>query len=288
MTFVDDAVLAKSGPELFKELLRVYNVAEVEDYFKGGQWKDDMMKTDIQLIYMHAREAGAGEPTPLDEVIVPDLPKATSPPILMQQGALLGVAAVRPGAPVLVKPGGAVAQPGGAAAPAASAASGAVAELRLIALFVAKWKLDPTKAKLLLARVAPTRRRLIIQAFKATPGVDPNLSLQQFVSKSEAGAAALGAASAAVAPRPATLPPRLQVPSVLPRPTATVFAGAKRPLSTPTLQPAAKRPTIAPKAVVRPVAVAGAVRPPVRALTPQGYRVAPKAVGVRGLLQQHY
>lgn len=48
--------LAKQGPELFKELKRIYSVAEVEDYFKNGVWREDLMRTDLQLIEVHRRE----------------------------------------------------------------------------------------------------------------------------------------------------------------------------------------------------------------------------------------
>merc|ERR1719443_1112618 len=50
-----------------------------------------------------------------------------------------------------------------------AAASGAAAELRQIALFVSKWRLEPTKAKLLLAPLQYAKRRWVMDSFKYEP-----------------------------------------------------------------------------------------------------------------------
>eukprot|EP00435_Cladocopium_sp_Y103_P042093 s912_g11.t1 len=144
--------LAKSGPELFRELKRIYAVAQVEDYFKNGVWRDDLMRTDLQLIAVHRREAGAPEAPELSEVELPPLP------------------------------------PGAAAAASTSlaAASGlgdSVADLRLIALFVAKWKLDVAATKKALIKLLPMRRRYVMAHFKAKGGPDVNEELEQYIQE---------------------------------------------------------------------------------------------------------
>merc|ERR1719476_939707 len=147
------------------------------------------------MIYAHAREAGAPYPPPLDTVqLPPNMPRAAlgiplqgkpqAAPGLQLPGTVTA-AAVRPtpAGVATVRPVGAV--PGVVAPDAATAgtapASGPAAELRLIALFVAKWKLDPTRTKLMLAKLTPQKRRHVIQHFKATAGADPSNSLAQFV-----------------------------------------------------------------------------------------------------------
>ena len=69
-----DVVLQKSDVDLFKELFRLYPLAEVEDYYKGGQWQRELLKLDIQAIFAHREEAGAPEAPPLDEATLPPLP----------------------------------------------------------------------------------------------------------------------------------------------------------------------------------------------------------------------
>jgi len=145
--------LAKSGPELFRELKRIYAVAQVEDYFKNGVWRDDLMRTDLQLIAVHRREAGAPEPPEVSEVELPPLP-----------------------------PGAAAA----ASATSLAAASGlgdSVADLRLIALFVAKWKLDVAATKKALIKLLPMRRRYVMAHFKAKGGPDVNEELEQYIQE---------------------------------------------------------------------------------------------------------
>ena len=44
---------------------------------------------------------------------------------------------------------------------------------RLTALFIAKWKLDPTKTKALLTPLTLLRRRFVIQNFKVSEGLSP-------------------------------------------------------------------------------------------------------------------
>ena len=74
-----DVVLQKPDVDLFKELFRLYPLAEVEDYFKGGQWQRELLKMDIQAIFAHREEAGAPEAPPLEEIALPPLPNQPTP-----------------------------------------------------------------------------------------------------------------------------------------------------------------------------------------------------------------
>ncbi|CAK0862604.1 unnamed protein product [Prorocentrum cordatum] len=173
----EDEIFVKSGPELFKELLRIYPMAEVDDYYKNGMWKDDVMKMDFTLINAHRREAGSPDPVPLEEVQVPDLPKAVVPMASFAVGRP-AIAGTRPaGAPVMARAG---VMP--TAAPSAEGVGGSpVAELRLIALFIAKWKLEATSAKMTLAKLSPARRRHIITNFKPSGAVSGAAATQALV-----------------------------------------------------------------------------------------------------------
>ena len=117
----------KSGIDLFRELLRVYSEAAHEEYFVGGTWTKELMRTDYALYVEHRREAGANDPPPLEEVPMPQLPQGLAKPL----------SALPKLSPVTA----------GAVAPA----SGPLAELHLIASFIAKHKLDPMRAKGFLA-----------------------------------------------------------------------------------------------------------------------------------------
>lgn len=307
----EDERLLKKGPDLFKELLRVYPVAEPEDYFKAGQWRDEMMKVDLQLIEAHRLEAGAPDPPALEEVKVPELP--TAQPVAGVRPPLTGLSALM-GARATVA--------GGAPAAAGGPLPGAgVAELRLLALFVAKWKLDATKTKLALAKLPAERRRYVIQNFKATAtGEEAAAELEKYIEECEkteawgplkpepAAGTAPAANGAAVAPGPlvaqagvkrplAAVAPGIQDPSKRPTGPAGVLAARlqlqqPRPAARPPVAMGMQRPMVGP----RP----GLGRPPMMVQgPPQGARGArpPFTPGVqprpnqgalmRGLLQKY-
>jgi len=235
--------------------LRVYPIAELEDYFRGGLWKDDVMRTDISLIYAHAREAGAPYPPALKDVKMPELPKSIQ--MAARPTFQAGVPGVRPVvATAVVKPppaAGTAAAPAAAAAAAPGAAAAANAagtqatELRLIALFVAKWKLDPNRTKLILAKLTPPRRRFVIQSFKNAGG-DPTASLEQFIAKCEQ----TNSWGAATTPVAATAQAGF----------APQAAGVKRPLTpTMTVDPNKRPRLMTPGALAPPKAGAPALRP---------------------------
>jgi len=235
----------KSGPELFREVLRLLDTAGFEDYFKNGRWDDALMRMDVVLLDAHRKEAGASEPPDLKDVELPaNIPKATG--------------AFGPGTMFGAKPAGAVT--------AVSAAGGQVAELRLISLFVAKWQLDPTPTKTILAKLTPPRRRYVIQSFKATEkGPGAGDELKEYIAKcektnawaaAEKAAAMAAARPAAIAQRSACAPP--------------AWAGATQAWNGASFKTAAgstQRPAVL---GARPMGAA-AVRPMIRPMGPAGF-----------------
>jgi len=266
-----EEAFTKSGEALFKELYRIYPVADPEDYFKQSQWKNELMKADLKLIEAHRRESGAPDVPDLEDVKAPSMPNAlgyaptpamVSAGVFGQQGTV-GPASLKP---VGLAPTVPLAVAGAGSSP--------VVEIRLIALFVAKWKLDPASAKTLLAKLTPARRRYVIQNFKATAtGVEGTKELGDYIATCEidgswdaAPAAANGtpavagvavpAAKAAVGPTPAVVAAN------------PALSGLKRPLTPSGLvasQMNAKRPALG--GLLKP---AGFVRPPGSVVPPWG------------------
>lgn len=307
----EDERLLKKGPDLFKELLRVYPVAEPEDYFKAGQWRDEMMKTDLQLVEAHRLEAGAPDPPALDEVKVPELPTATAPPVGGVRPPLTGLSALM-GARATVAGGAVVA----AGSPLVAPGSG-VAELRLLALFVAKWKLDATKTKMALAKLPAERRRYVIQNFKATAtGDEVDTEMDKYIEECEkteawgplkpepaAGTAPFANGGALVAqagvkrPFGAMAAPGLQDPSKRPTGPAGIFAARMqlqqpRPAARPPMAMGMQRPMVGPRPMLgRPPMMQGGMgvrpgfmpggQPRVVAPAVRGQVVAPALRGVQ-------
>jgi len=268
-----DDRLSKTGSELFHELLRVYSVAEVDDYFKAGQWKDELMRTDLQLIEKHRREAGAPEPPDLSEVKLPEMPKATV--MFQARPPAFGAATTTAVTPPTL--------------------GSAVAELRLIALFVAKWKLDTTRTKTVLSKLVPARRRHVIASFKTEKsGEEATQALEEFITEcneKNSWPANTGASPVAVAgvkrPLSAVSPSLVFDPN---KRLATASATGYRPAVarpvTPVVRPVtipgrATTPSPAAQALAARLAATAAARP--RAMTPirpvAGYR--PVAVAAK-------
>lgn len=242
------AALEKTGVELFRELFRIYPMAEVEDYFKLGQWRDDLMRTDLQLIDAHRREAGAPDPPPIEEVPMPQLPQ------------LIGLGQLTMHmSPSLMKPVGALlATAEGSALKSVAPAGSPLAELRLIALFVAKWKLDPTRTKSLLGKLSVQRRRYVIQNFKTeTSGLEATEELEKYVAECEK-TSAWGSAPPVVSVAPAkpalasTVRPLGNI--VTPRPVVA------KPL-VPAMQVSARPLVVPAKTLITPQPVLGIKRP---------------------------
>jgi len=216
----------KKGKELFLELLRLLPSSQVEDYYTLGRWNDADLQLDFDLLDAHRREAGAEDPPSLEELEVPPMPGDRKPvPVLGVTAYQRPVAAagVGPGAlprPQTPRASGVTptvqrAQPLTGLRPqqpksappsgimAAGVAGGPSAELRQIALFIAKWKLEATKTKLLLARLTPPRRRWVMSNFsQSAVGMSSTQQLEQYIARCErtnAWGAAGGAVSPAVA-----------------------------------------------------------------------------------------
>lgn len=71
---------SKDGMLLYRELLRRFPLAQVEDYYKHGRWLTKHLETDLELVLAHRREAAAPEPVPLEKIPVPQLPEISRPP----------------------------------------------------------------------------------------------------------------------------------------------------------------------------------------------------------------
>lgn len=191
------------GTELFRQLQRLLPTSLVEDYHKNGSWQKELLKIDVGLIEAHRNEAGAPDPPPLEDIPEPVLPR---PMMTMMPGVTaftvgmpikpINVAAgmvngSRGPTPRVVPPVGAV---------PLAAATGAAAEIRQIALFVSKWRLEPTKTKLLLAPLPSAKRRWLMENFKYEPRAEMTSvqQLEEFVMECEA-TGAWGAAEASSA-----------------------------------------------------------------------------------------
>lgn len=250
----------KSGEELFKEVRRQYGEADVEDYFKAGRYMDEKMRLDLQLFIAHRSEAGAPEPPDLSDVKMPELPQAFAAPTMVSLGKAsampkLGANGVSQPRPMM--PGAAVV-PGGAS-------GGAVAELKAIALFVAKWKLNPSRSKIALAPLTQTRRRYVIDNFAGAEGASPEemtKALEDYIKEcgetkawGDAPVAPAMAAITGVTPRPG------MPGSALVRPGLAAM-GLKRPLGAGAIPGAgdAKRPNLG-VGVRPPMMAGGGVRP---------------------------
>jgi hypothetical protein len=250
-----EEALKKTGGELFKELYRIYPVADPEDYFKNGQWRNDILKADLTLMEAHRREAGAPDMPDLDEITFPKLPLQTSTPTL--GGVQFAAGQIKSAA---------------AGTPISATAGGQVVEIRLIALFVAKWKLDPVTAKESLSKLTPARRRYVIQHYKTTlSGVEATEELKKFISECEKDGKWDTVAAATTAAANGTTPgisPGAKVPLL------------SKPTITPKISPAtsATKPVIAapkPAAVTQTPKVGAAITPVAGVKRPFGATVTP-------------
>lgn len=179
----------KYGIELFREILRYYPVADIEDYWRNGTWKNDKLKVDLVLTAAHKREAGAPEPPPLEDIPMPQLPNQK---VFSIDGR--GIPIDSRGRPIM----NAVAKPEGAPAVASplvpSPISGlpsmgtnlVVSDLRAMTVFVAKWKMDLTRTKPALAKLSSAMRRQVLENFSTElTGLLANDALDQYISSLE-------------------------------------------------------------------------------------------------------
>eukprot|EP00929_Paragymnodinium_shiwhaense_P028930 TRINITY_DN16692_c0_g1_i1.p1 TRINITY_DN16692_c0_g1~~TRINITY_DN16692_c0_g1_i1.p1 ORF type:complete len:417 (-),score=57.68 TRINITY_DN16692_c0_g1_i1:99-1349(-) len=296
-----------SGIELFRQLVRVWPTAQAEDYYNTAtrNWDDELMRTDIELITVHRKEAGAPEPPELEDVKMPKLPFSLAAAVGQKAtpgtgaAAPMALGAVKPvtAAGVGARPAGVVSRPlvavsraapvpvksapAGAKALPRPAAAGSSDDLRLVALLVAKWKLDPTRTKVLLAKLPAAKRRYVITNFKASAaGPSANAELQAFIAECDRtnGWAASGSpASAVKAPVPVAGVKRpLSAVAALapgantrPRLATTSSAGTLRPGTATTPRPATSLGAALRSASAPPALAARRVPAPVRAATPR-------------------
>lgn len=186
----------KSGPELFRELLRHLPRASVDDYCRNGVWLENTLRLDIEIIAAHRLEAGAPDPIPLEKVKMPPLPPTRTsalvpgsvrPPAgVAQMIANAAAARAAVGGSVTVPP------PKGASGVAAMAVQGlspgTAEDLRQIALFVSKWRLDPSGTKALLIKLPAQRRAYVIQNFQTTvttTAMSPVTKLEEYIAECE-------------------------------------------------------------------------------------------------------
>jgi len=146
---MDERSDAEADAEPFRELLRLFPLANIEDYFQNNKWRLDKIRIDTLLIDAHRKESGAPEPPPIEEVELPPLPGKVRPAI--------GSVARPPAKPVVVPPA------------SRAVVNQAAAELKQISAFISKWKLDATKSKQILARLPPPKRRFVLSNFEG-PG----------------------------------------------------------------------------------------------------------------------
>lgn len=253
----------KFGKELFLELFRLLPSSQAEDYFQFGQWKDDDIRLDYELLQAHRREAGADDPPTLEELEaeghVPELPgnpaagyaRSVGPASTPAYGSA-GVARALPKTAAVtttLRPQQPKSAPTSAmVAAAAGGVGGPSAELRQIALFIAKFKLEATKTKLLLARLTPPRRRFVMTKFTQGTTGAPTAQLEQYIGQCERSnswgeaAAAVGATAPVGIKRPLTA----TAISVDPNKRARVGVG-------PTAYAAAPRSTMYGQAPPRPM-----------------------------------
>mmetsp|Transcript_81989 Transcript_81989/g.171615 ORF Transcript_81989/g.171615 Transcript_81989/m.171615 type:complete len:287 (-) Transcript_81989:330-1190(-) len=217
---IEEEILSKSGPELFRELRRLYALAEVEDYCKAGQWKDELMRIDIHLFSQHTREAGADDPPPLEEVKVPECSKVAPGGIVLPMG--------RTNLPTVKPP-----------------VHGREGDLRAYASLASKFNLDPAKTKECLDRLQPERRRHVLQSFQTNAATkeEAMAALLSFIATCEQ----TGYWGSTLAPpnlsgmsMPAVRPPAAITPASVWTPVAPGTApgvmeprGVKRPIEVP-------------------------------------------------------
>jgi hypothetical protein len=231
---VREEVLKKSGKELFRELLRIYSTAAVDDYFKDGVWKDTVMRDDYVLLEAHRKEACAISPPDLEDVVVPE-PNASF---------------------------------AGIVAPWANGSISIVGPTTEYE-FMMKWRLDPARTKLTLGKLTQQRRYYVYLRFKvATFNLDTNMQLSNFINACQMSgswdkAGALVPPASQIGPGKA-IPPATQGAVVAPKSASTILPSQVGISSTAAVRMAEKSPSAA--AIATPIALRilsdGAKRPP--------------------------
>lgn len=240
---------------LFRDFLRHFPRARVEDYYKDGKWLMEQLEVDLALVAQHRREAGAPDPEPLEDIPAPELPQTWRPAPPKQPPSVPMRGSGPPNgrrdrAPIGTSRNAGPRQPSmppSAAAVAAQRGPGlqtlvasAAPDARAVADFIAKWRLESSRSKLLLARLAPNRRRDIMDNFRHQhKELSATSSLEKYI--------------ATRFPPPAAKPPGAPSATSAPR-----DGGTKRPMSSspPSKEPPSKRPREGPIGAAAPPSTA--------------------------------
>lgn len=162
----------------------------------------------------------------------------TAPAIVVPGSAqvALGTAVAGPAATAqtvvqhgVVVPPGVVAPPRPVAATPVVSSEAAAADLRQIALFISKWRLDPTQTSALLMRLTPLRRNFVMQNFKdatlVNGAVVPVAKLAEYIIQCDRSGAWAVLEGSVPAKAPAVVLPAASMPAIG---TATVGAPPAR------------------------------------------------------------
>lgn len=68
------------GMLLFRELLRYFGGAYVEEYYRNGSWDTELLELDLELLRVHHRQAGKPKLKSLEEIPEVELPEPAPPP----------------------------------------------------------------------------------------------------------------------------------------------------------------------------------------------------------------
>jgi len=71
---MEDSGHTEDCVRMYRELARNFRHTTLEDYCKNGRWLREHLEVDLELVLAHRRQAGAGEPRPLEEIPIPQLP----------------------------------------------------------------------------------------------------------------------------------------------------------------------------------------------------------------------
>jgi len=179
-----------SGTTLFRDFLRHFPRARLEDYYKEGRWLTEQLEVDLALVAQHRREAGSPDPVPLEEIPVPELPRS------QRRSGGGGQAPAWSGDRRSPERGGAASKPIGgradaggrrpkpkppSAPPSASAkAAQRPPDMPQLNDFISRWRLDPVRAKTLIARLPASRRRFVLDDFHYSEARDGGTSTSAF------------------------------------------------------------------------------------------------------------
>jgi len=167
---------SRADIELFRELLRLWPGAVVEEYYyyQTGVWDRECLLIDIELIERHRQEAGSPDPPPLEDI--PEIDLTFIPcrhTTKSSQRAPKSSQRLKPTAP---------SEPLSEAAIAAQRQADEEQELRN---FVHGWRLDLPRTKELLSLVRPSRRRWVMQSFAHDGYGDAMEQLELLIEVSE-------------------------------------------------------------------------------------------------------